>query len=75
MKLRFKIQYKTKWGESLWLSLSVKTASGLKNTKTFTQRLNTEDGEWWTGEMVVMEKRGTVYSWFQYEYLVMADEG
>lgn len=75
MKLRFKIQYKTKWGESLWLALTVKTASGLKNTKTFSQCLNTEDGEWWTGEMVLLEKRGTVYSWFQYEYVVMADEG
>ena len=75
MKLRFKIQYKTKWGESLWLALTVKTASGLKNTKTFSQRMNTDDGEWWTGEMVLLEKRGTVYSWFQYEYIVMADDG
>ncbi|MGN0282516.1 MAG: 4-alpha-glucanotransferase [Prevotella sp.] len=74
MKLRFRIQYKTKWGESLWLALTVKTANGLKTTKTFSQRMNTDDGEWWTAEVVRMEKRGTLYSWFQYEYYVMTDD-
>ena len=75
MKLRFRLQYKTKWGESLWIALKVKNAASMKNIKTFSQRMTTDDGECWTGEMVLIEKRGTPFLWFQYEYMVMSDDG
>ena len=66
MKLRFKIQYTTKWGESLWVEVTTCTIDGVR--KTYSQQMNTDDGEWWAVEVAVMESRQRVFTSFEYEY-------
>lgn len=74
MKLKFKIQYTTKWGESLWVEVTTCTVDGVR--KTYSQRMNTEDGQWWAVEVAVMESRQRVFASLEYEYQVRnADNG
>ena len=68
MKLRFSIQYSTKWGENVWVVVKAHVSTGVM--KTYRLCLLTDDGEHWTAELAVMESRHSVFTFFEYEYQI-----
>ena len=66
MKLRFSIQYSTKWGENVWVVVKAHASTGVM--KTYRLCLLTDDGEHWSAELAVMESRHSVFTSFEYEY-------
>ena len=68
MKLRFSIQYSTKWGENVWVVVKAHVSTGVM--KTYRLCLLTDDGEHWKAELAVMESRHSVFTFFEYEYQI-----
>jgi 4-alpha-glucanotransferase len=64
MKLQFKLEYQTSWGQDVRVEIAVRRKSG--SDLTYTNVLNTEDGINWSGEIVLHEKdaKSFCYSYF-----------
>ena len=54
MKLQFQLEYRTAWGEDVRVEILLKRRRGA-DVKQIHQ-LNTQDGLWWSGEVVIHEK-------------------
>lgn len=73
MKLRFSIRYNTKWGECL--HVAIEYISKDKTVKSYDLSMNTDDGQLWTLETVVIESRHHPIVSFRYRYLVEDTDG
>ena len=73
MKLRFSIQYKTEWGESLHIVITYKRSDGKE--RIFNLPMQTQDGELWVTETAVMESRQHRVVSFVYLYQVEDENG
>jgi 4-alpha-glucanotransferase len=73
MKLKFSINYRTEWGQSLVVELRYIGASGAERR----QRLPmlTQDGEVWTAETAVLVGKNDSVRSFSYLYIVEDSEG
>jgi 4-alpha-glucanotransferase len=73
MKLKFTINYGTKWGESLHVVIRYVSLDGTEKTANLS--MLTEDGFYWTLETSVVESRQHPIASFTYYYQVEDDEG
>ena len=73
MKLRFTIQYGTKWGESMHVVLSYHSKDGTERQSN--QLMTTQDGLTWTLETAVIESRQHPISAVTYFYQVENGDG
>ena len=69
MKLQFQLEYRTAWGEDVRVEILLKRRRGA-DVKQIHQ-LNTQDGLWWSGEVVIHEKDAVTFS---YNYIIARDE-
>lgn len=69
MKLQFKLEYRTAWGEDVRVEITLKRRRGA-DVKQIHQ-LNTQDGLWWSGEVVIHEKDAVTFS---YSYIIARGE-
>ena len=73
MKLKFSINYKTAWGESLHVDLEYRGSDG--SVKRQNLPMVTDDGQYWSLETVVMESRNRHLFSFSYRYQVENTDG
>ena len=73
MKLKFTINYGTKWGESLHVVISFKSLDGTVRTSNL--QMATDDGSCWTLETAAVESRQHPLESFTYFYQVEDGEG
>lgn len=69
MKLQFKLEYRTAWGQDVRVEVVVKRRRGADLIHA--HQLNTQDGVNWTGELVLHEKDATS---FCYSYFIAAGD-
>lgn len=69
MKLQFKLEYRTDWGQDIRVEIMVEHRRG--SEMVYTHMLNTADGQNWEGEVVLHEKEARA---FRYRYLVAAGD-
>ncbi len=69
MKLHFKQEYRTDWGQDIRVEIRVERRRG--SEMVYTHRLDTEDGLNWEGEVVLHEKDAVTFS---YTYIVVAGD-
>lgn len=69
MKLQFKLEYKTEWGQAVRVEAVVKRRKGADVITH--QLLNTNDGVYWSGELVLYEKDACS---FCYTYQIVAGD-
>ena len=73
MKFKFSIHYRTEWGQQLIVSIVYRTQEGTERVSKLP--LMTQDGDFWTGEMAVVESRRSPIDTFTYYYIVADSEG
>lgn len=73
MKLKFNINYNTKWGECMHVMLSYRSTDGKVNINDMP--MNTVDGEKWTLDTVVMDSHKHHIETFAYYYLLEDNDG
>ena len=73
MKLKFTINYKTAWGQGLYVAITYCSQDG--RDRSHLLAMTTDDGECWTLETSVMESRQRPVTSFRYCYQVMDSEG
>ena len=73
MKLKFTIQYGTRWGESIHVVVNYLSTDGTK--KTANLPMLTDDGTLWTLETSVVESRQHPIDSFSYHYQVEDEQG
>ena len=73
MKLKFSIQYRTSWGESLHVSIAYHSQDG--TVRQYNLLMQTEDGEQWTLETAALESRQHPLSHIVYGYQVEDGDG
>lgn len=69
MKLQFKLEYRTDWGQDIRVEIRVERRRG--SEMVYIHRLDTTDGLNWEGEAVLHEKDALT---FRYRYLVAAGD-
>ena len=69
MKLQFKLEYVTAWGQDVRVEIKVRRRRGADLIHT--HQLNTQDGVNWSGEMVLHEKDALSFS---YSYFIAAGD-
>lgn len=73
MKLKFSIDYRTAWGESLHVNITYYSLDG--TVKRYNLMMQTEDGERWTLETAALESRQHPLSHIVYLYQVENADG
>lgn len=73
MKLRFTIEYGTKWGENLWVIVTYKSLDGTEKSRRL--MMMTNDGWHWELETSAIESRQHPITSFSYYYQVEDGEG
>lgn len=73
MKLKFSIDYRTAWGESLHVNIAYYSLDG--TVKRYNLMMQTEDGERWTLETAALESRQHPLSHIVYLYQVENADG
>ena len=73
MKLKFSINYRTAWGESLHVCIAYHSQDG--TVKRYNMVMQTEDGENWTLETAALESRQHPLSHIVYLYQVENGDG
>lgn len=73
MKLRFSIHYRTEWGQQLVVCISYSAQDG--SVRTARLPMLTDDGDYWTGETVMVESRRMSVDSFTYFYIVADSNG
>lgn len=68
MKLQFKLKYRTEWGQTVGVELTVKRRRGANQVSM--QQLNTSDGINWSGEVAVNDRDAVSFS---YSYVIVSD--
>ena len=69
MKLQFKLEYRTDWGQDVRVEIVVKRRRGADFVQS--HRLNTQDGVNWSGELVLHEKEARSFS---YTYFIASGD-
>ena len=73
MKLKFSIDYRTAWGESLHVNITYYSLDG--TVKRYNLMMQTDDGERWTLETAALESRQHPLSYIVYLYQVENADG
>ena len=73
MKFKFSINYRTEWGQQLIVCMTCRTNDGIERSVQLP--LNTQDGDYWEGETVLLESRRNAIDSFAYYYIVADQEG
>ena len=73
MKFKFSINYRTEWGQQLVVCMTCRTNDGIERSVQLP--LNTQDGDYWEGETVLLESRRNAIDSFAYYYIVADQEG
>ena len=73
MKLKFTIRYRTAWGESLHVALQLYSKDGTVRQQNY--MMQTDDGELWTLEAMMMASRQHPVSHIVYRYQVEDADG
>lgn len=68
MKLQFKLEYRTQWGQVVCVEIVTKRRRGADLVNT--QKLNIEDGINWSGEVVLNDRDATSFS---YSYVIVSE--
>jgi len=73
MKLSFSIPYRTEWGQQLVAVVSYQQQDG--NSRQVRLPMQTDDGDYWSAETVVLDSRRSPVEAFSYCYVVEDGEG
>ena len=73
MKLRFCLQYITRWGEQLYVTIEYVTSKGKK--RRIEIPMNTDDGQYWWIESMALDSSGDRITLFKYIYEVRNSDG
>lgn len=73
MKLKFSIDYRTEWGQQLFVALRYRNADGTERSVRLP--MQTLDGEHWTAETAAVESRRSPIASFTYYYTVEDSDG
>ena len=69
MKLQFKLEYRTDWGQDVRVEIRIERRRG--SDLVYTHKLNTSDGQNWEGEVSLHEKDALT---FRYSYLIASGD-
>ena len=73
MKMKFVIHYRTEWGQSLHVNISYIMADGRRQSQNLV--LQTQDGDTWSSETVMMVRGRSVVKYIEYSYQVEDEFG
>ena len=73
MKLKFVIHYRTEWGQSLHVSIKYVMVDGRSQRQNLV--LQTQDGDTWSSETVMLVRGRSVVKYFEYCYQVEDGDG